>query len=656
MPFDILLRNIEPQGKSLQPLKYLVAELRKHRRKGLLELTKLLSEEPELRKRLSQYLLQTVKRYSGKELLTDSGINKNTTFISAFYSGIKHTLLPVVPAQHSLAYLLHIVFSEHKDADWVSEIQDDLWERFFTLLFQEEENQSHIFLSQAEVSEALEILSYRVTSEALDTDFAQRYSSLTPFYAAFKTQHRQVEELREVIEKNKPVTPDVTTPLIEQLQHCQHAIAELKRVSVHKGTSLEATFTLHRLEQQVLRMRLLANMLSGAAASVPHAVQLFKQLLLHEKEKNSLRKLLRENSYLLAYRIAEHESTTGEHYIAANEKEYYEFFKAASKGGVIAALMTFVKMILHHLHLAPFWEAFCYSLNYAGGFVTIQVSHSILATKQPAMTASTIAAALDKKSAEKPSIPDLAILIGSVSRSQFISFAGNLLLVFPTAFAIAALYYLITGTELANTTEALHMLQDVHPWNNPTWLYACITGVFLFISGIISGYYDNKVIYSSIPQRIRQHRVLRKWLTQRQLVRISRYVEYNLGSLIGNISLGFFLGTATFLGFIFGLPFDIRHITISSGNFAFALFTLMDQQQWMLLAQAFIGVMGVGFFNFLVSFGLALVVAAKSRKVGRNDFLELLRWVKQYIRRYPKDFVFPPRGNRQPSDIEVTRV
>jgi site-specific recombinase len=41
-----------------------------------------------------------------------------------------------------------------------------------------------------------------------------------------------------------------------------------------------------------------------------------------------------------------------------------------------------------------------------------------------------------------------------------------------------------------------------------------------------------------------------------------------MGALVGNIALGFFLGMAGFIGHIFGIPFDIRHITIAAGNSA----------------------------------------------------------------------------------------
>ncbi len=44
--------------------------------------------------------------------------------------------------------------------------------------------------------------------------------------------------------------------------------------------------------------------------------------------------------------------------------------------------------------------------------------------------------------------------------------------------------------------------------------------------------------------------------------------------MIGNISLGFMLGMSSIVNKILGIPFDIRHITISAGNVSIALYGL----------------------------------------------------------------------------------
>ena len=42
------------------------------------------------------------------------------------------------------------------------------------------------------------------------------------------------------------------------------------------------------------------------------------------------------------------------------------------------------------------------------------------------------------------------------------------------------------------------MLQDQHPWHSLSLLYACNAGFFLFLSGIIAGYVQNKIHFGHI--------------------------------------------------------------------------------------------------------------------------------------------------------------
>src|SRR6202012_4684724 len=104
--------------------------------------------------------------------------------------------------------------------------------------------------------------------------------------------------------------------------------------------------------------------------------------------------------------------------------------------------------------------------------------------------------------------------------------------------------------------------------------YACNTGFFLFLSGIIAGYVQNKIQYGNVSRRLQTNPILRLSLPKDRLRRLADYVENHAGSLIGNISLGFFLGMAGFIGEIFGTRFDIRHITISAGNTSLAVYGL----------------------------------------------------------------------------------
>lgn len=575
--------------------------------------------------------------------LVESGISSRTGFTSEIIRKIKHSILPEEKNNAAFHQTLTNVFKQTQ----LSQLQ--LTELFDALEIEVDFNQTYL---KNELIDAIEILSYRITATAIESEFIQKFKhnkTLQSFIKQNKEIHGLIAQYTLGIEFNPHLVAHIKQLLDESLNDIQ----TLKKNAHHQGISLQLSYSLHRISQQIERLQLLFDIYLTPKLSALNLAKLVHQLLQNELSKNSIKQQLNDTTYLLAHQITEHESKTGEHYIAETKSDLRKMFSSSCGGGVFASLMTVIKILLHHLQFAPFWQAFAYSLNYAAGFVGIQLTHATLATKQPAMTASKIAHALDTNTTQNDveSIKGLALMIGKVSRSQLISFAGNLLVVFPLSFAIAWLWKYMNGTGIVSENEANKMLHDVHPFLNPTWFYACITGVFLFVSGIISGYYDNKVIYSKIPSRLRHHPTLQKILPKRILVALSNYVEHNLGSLIGNICLGFFLGTAGFLGFIFGLPFDIRHITISSGNYAIALFTLFENIKWQYALTCLGGVLGIGVFNFLISFGLAIFVAARSRKVRAIQFIALLKWTWIYFKKYPKDFFIAPNKSRISEDL-----
>jgi site-specific recombinase len=97
------------------------------------------------------------------------------------------------------------------------------------------------------------------------------------------------------------------------------------------------------------------------------------------------------------------------------------------------------------------------------------------------------------------------------------------------------------------------------------------------------------------------------------------------------------------VGFILGLPIDIRHITFAAANLAIALVSLGFAVEWQPVAWAVAGIVGIGFMNFAVSFTLALTVAMRSRRVTFRQTGELLRLLGGYLRRNGTEFLFPPK-------------
>jgi len=99
---------------------------------------------------------------------------------------------------------------------------------------------------------------------------------------------------------------------------------------------------------------------------------------------------------------------------------------------------------------------------------------------------------------------------------------------------------------------------------------------------------------------------------------------------------------AGFIGKTFGIPFDIRHITISAANTAIGYFGLDHNISTKELWYTLFGVMGIGFLNFAVSFGLAFFVAVKSRGIHLRDYPEFIGILWRYLKKYPRDFVKAP--------------
>ncbi|WP_425476308.1 hypothetical protein [Paraflavitalea speifideaquila] len=288
-----------------------------------------------------------------------------------------------------------------------------------------------------------------------------------------------------------------------------------------------------------------------------------------------------------------------------------------------------------------FWHGFAYSVNYSIGFVAIEETHTTLATKQPAFTASAVAGSLDTRKADNtPNLYNLAVTISKVSRSQIASFIGNLIIVWPVTFLLAWLYDICFGKPLAGGEHAMKLLEAQHPWHSLSLLYACNTGVFLFLSGIIAGYVQNKINYGRIGRRLSEHPVLRQYIPRNRLERIAHYLEGHAGSLAGNISLGFFLGMATTAGDLFGIGFDIRHITIAAANTSIGLYGVgWNNVSFSYMAVVCTGVLGIGFLNFLVSFALAFIVAVRSRGIRLREYPEFLSILWKYFRSHPLIFL-----------------
>lgn len=619
------------------------------------ELLRRLSQDKQLELALQQMFVYLFNTRDSQRIFANVGILSGGTFFSEMFRQLRHRILPPLPEKRSMNYLLERAFYRKNDYKWVRAIPDELWIGFFRIVAGGM-LQADSPLQQYLVN-ALTILSYRVSYLGLENELSQQLKSNTAIVTPFIEQNKKVQSFIYLVQhgtKSEAYLRSSAEDVIERLNECEEIIASIRANTARYGTSLGQSYLLLRTAQQLKRMFILIRFLTPGELprqSLENSVWLFKDVIESIDKRYSISDLYRQNSGMLAYQIAEHKSASGEHYITTTRSEYIGFFYSAAAGGVIIALAALVKALLHKVHMPPFWQYFFYSLNYAVAFVTLFITGASLATKQPTMTASALAGSLDVRKGGV-SFQGLALTFGKVWRSQFASFAGNLIVVFPLAYLLSIAWEYLTGTTLLHDKrEALQSLRDQSPLTSLAWLYACITGVCLFASGIISGYVDNKVIYGNLGARIKEHAGLRRLFTGNRLSRISDFLVKNLGGITGNIALGFMLGYAALIGEFFGIPFDIRHITISTAYFAFGTVGLRNQLSVHDWVWTTIGVIGIGFFNFLISFSLAFYVALRSRNVAFSRLPFAARLIGKYLLRFPLDFIYPPRRERKEEEV-----
>jgi site-specific recombinase len=602
-------------------------------------------------RRLFVYLFNT---RDSQSLFTSVGVLSSSSFFSELARQFNHRIIPPLPEKRSMNYLFERAFHKRDDYKWVRAIPDEQWITFFKYIAADISDGKTPL--QQYLINALTVLSYRVSSLGLETELNQRMQKELDVATPFIEQNKKIQTFIHLVragEAMPELVEEAALQIMDQLDECNKIIADIRSHTLQYGTSLGQSYLLTRASQQISRMRIITEFLTGTVPqkTIDSAVRLFKSTIESINKRNSIRDLYKQNSGMLAYQIAEHKSASGEHYITTTRSEYTAFFYSAAAGGVIIAGAALIKALLHKMHIAMFWQYFLYGFNYALFFVILFVTGASLATKQPTMTASALASSLDTRKGSS-SLPSLAITFAKVWRSQFASFAGNLIVVFPLSYILAVIWHQLSGTLLLDTPAAsLQALHDQNPTKSAAWLYACITGVCLFVSGIITGYVDNKVIYGNIGARIKEHSGLRTFIKPEKLQKIGDYIHNNLGGIIGNISLGFMLGYAKLIGEFFGIPFDIRHITISTAYFAFGVEGLDNQlpaAEWIWTT---IGVIGIGFFNFAISFSLAFYVALRSRNVSLSQLPFVGKLIIKYLSRHPKDFVYPPAEDRRVADV-----
>ena len=616
--------------------------------KNLQALQFLLSGDEALRTGFRDYLLRVFAKHQQITLYADLGILPAAGFFSELWRRIAQKILPAAIDPTALKDVLGAAFHRVTDHRWVDGIGDDQWLKLLDTLGIDFFAVAQTNRTVAQLLDAVHILSARIAAMGVEPELADVYPPLREHESPFLMQNvetqRWVQEYRAGLGSDELPAEDEKQIRV-LLEQCGDVIGRIRRNTGNTGISVDLTYLLQRLTETIDRLDRLLDLLDRTpqADRMLAIVTLFKTFVEADNKRNNLREHFAKNTELLAREVTEHSGRTGEHYITASRAEYKAMLTSALGAGLIVPFMALIKLGLHELHPAPLIQGLLFGLNYALGFMLIHVLHFTVATKQPAMTASRIAAALDHPPGAKPDVGRMVELIVRVIRSQFIAVVGNVALAFPLAYVLATSLYLSAGSHVMTPDTARGTLHSLDPLASLALFHAAIAGVWLFMSGLIAGYHDNVAIYNRIPERIRQLKWLERSIGATRLGQLANYIEGNLGSLAGNFWFGMLLGLTATVGFNLGLPIDIRHITFSAANLATATVSLDQQVPWQTFAWCAAGVALVGIVNLTVSFSLALLVALKARRVRFRYARPLAAALWRRFLATPLDFIRPPR-------------
>ena len=261
------------------------------------------------------------------------------------------------------------------------------------------------------------------------------------------------------------------------------------------------------------------------------------------------------------------------------------------------------------------------------------------------MTAASFAQEVERGENGRAVNRKLASLLIDVNRSQWAAVWGNVSVAIVLASSIALATVLLRGTPLLDADQVGYQLAAISPFSSLALLYAAIAGIWLFCAGIIAGFFDNRANCLELRLRLFHHPLLKKLLRDGPRQQFADYLHDNYGALAGNFFFGILLGMTGYLGYISGLPLDIRHVAFSSANLGYSAVSGDIGILSFLLYLLF--VLLIGFVNLWVSFTLALTVALRARGTRISRLPLLLKSIWEQARQQPLNLFFPVNAIKQ---------
>ena len=639
----------------------------------LRHLLNMLERNPEPRARIVALLGRFWRETDLAALLADFGFTARRDLWGEVVERLALRFLPGTPDTDDGAALFQLLFRSDDDATWLAAIDATTLARLATLLSAARGSAAGGHGAAADSSavpgsvddwrapllQAMTWLVSAIRAAAFAPALRHRMGAELLADRPFEQLARASEALVDaLVAGDATATAQHATYLRALVQRCRAAAASVPDHLEAHGVSVNIMFEVEQLQARCDRLEALVDL---ALSDTPQRElqQLLVTLVGLSRKRRSLRALLGRQYSLMARKVAERHAETGEHYITRNRDEYRAMLRAAAGGGAIIGGTTFAKFAILALGLAPFWAGFGAGMNYAVSFLIVHLLHWTVATKQPAMTAPAMAEKLgalhisaghadtsdaDTATHEAAAIDGFVDEVTHLVRSQFAGIVGNIAAVIPVVLVVQWAAWRLMGAPLVSDKSAHYVLHSL-TLLGPTALFAAFTGVLLFASSLIAGWVENWFVYRRLDSALAHHPGIVARLGANRALRWSIWWRGNISGIAANVSLGLLLGLVPVLLAFVGVPLDVRHVTLGTGQLAAAASTL----GWQIVAEpAFwwcvAGLVATGLLNLGVSFWLALKVALRSRGITLADRRRLYSAIGRRLRQSPRSFLLPDRS------------
>ncbi|WP_221312689.1 site-specific recombinase [Granulicella aggregans] len=604
----------------------------------LLRWIRMMEQDRELSAAFSRSWNAMLLELDSVTLFAEAGLPGHHALVRELVGRVFQRLLPSAREESDTGRIFADVFSTPEAVERFVGQQGFVFERLVRVLALSPAAVVHL---EEDLRQAMCLLATRVAGRGATAAIRQRGSTRhveeSPFYLLIFATERMMRA-------------EGTLERREEFGMLQGAIAacigELDQIHLHMedaGVSSALVYDLRSIEGSLVRMDMLAAVYTGASARVHSPLrELMNTLVRGRLDDMRLRLLIGQNVNMLARKTVERTGQGGEHYIAHSDGAYWRMWRAAAGGGLLTVFTAAVKMRLIESHFPLAIEGFFIGTDYAVSFILLQIFGLALATKQPSMTAATLAGII-RENRGVARFSKISEFAADISRTQLAAAFSNVIAVCVGAVAFERLWDWMFKAHYLAEESAHHVTTTLHPFTSGTAIFAAFTGVLLWMAAVIGGWFENFAVYHRVPEAVAQHPLGQRFGT-RKMKLAADWLERNLASWSTSIVLGYLLGFSPVVARFFGIPLDVRHVTLSTGTLALAAArfgTSSFGHGWLWYAIAGIGITFV--LNLGVSFSIASLVALRAYEVPREEQWQIVKFLAREVLDAPLSFVFPVR-------------